>query len=369
MSKIKFISNIISLLLLTTTLLWSCGSKKEKATPQIKNITDAVFASGYITYSDEYWSTANAEGFILNSYIKEGDQVKTTQNLFQLSGEVQTLQSYNARANYQDAVINSNSNAPQIVQLKNKIVQAEKTLLLDTKNYERYKKLIVSNAVSQLDFDKAKLQYENAISNLEIQKKSLIDLENKMRLQVKNTKNQLDIQNTYVSDYLIKSATNGIVLEITKKTGELAKKGELLARIGGGKLIVKLYIAEEDINKVSINQKAILALNTDAKKTYEAKVSKIYPSFNEKEQSFVIEVSFVNEVPKLLSGTQVQGNIVVEERKNTIIIPSRFLSDNNTVILENGEEKTVEIGIINSEWTEILNGVDENTTIVLPKTK
>ena len=194
-------------------------------------------------------------------------------------------------------------------------------------------------------------------------------MENKMVLQVKNTKNQLDIQNKYVSDYLIKSATNGIVLEITKNTGELAKKGELLARIGGGKLITKLYIAEEDINKIALNQKAILALNTNTKRTYEAKVTKIYPTFDEKEQSFVIELSFINRVPKLLSGTQVQGNIVFEERKNAITIPSKFLTENNTVLLENGEEKTIELGIVNSEWIEVLNGLDENTIIVLPKTK
>jgi macrolide-specific efflux system membrane fusion protein len=359
----------IFMLLFTSLFLWSCGGKNETTTPQIKNITDAVFASGFITYSDEYWATANTEGFILKSYIKEGDKIKNNQNLFQLSGEIQTLQSNNAQTNYKDAVSNASHNAPQISQLKDKISQAEKTLDLDAKNYERYKILITSNAVSKVDFENAKLQYENSISNLEIQKKSLEDLQNKMNLQVKNTKNLWDIQNKYVSDYLMKSSTDGIVLEITKKTGELAKKGELLARIGGGKLVTKLYISEEDIDKIALNQKAILALNTDTKKTYLAKVSKIYPSFNEKEQSFVIEVSFEHEIPKLLSGTQVQGNIVFEERKNALIIPSRFLSENNTVLLENGEKQTVELGVINSEWIEIISGIEKNTTIVAPKAK
>jgi macrolide-specific efflux system membrane fusion protein len=365
----KSITNNIYILLFSSLLLLNCGGKNETTTPQTRNITDAIFASGFVSYSDEYWATANTEGFILNSYHREGDEVKNKQNLFQLSSEIQTLQSYNAQANYADAISNANSNSPQISKLKNKIVQAEKTLNLDTKNYNRHKKLIVSNAVSQLDFENIKLQYENAIVHLEIQKKSLKDLQNKMNLQVKNTKNQLDIQKKYVLDYLIKSASNGIVLEITKKTGELAKKGELLARIGGGKLMAKLYIAEEDINKIALHQKAILSLNTDTKRTYNAKVSKIYPSFNDKEQSFVIEVSFTNEVPKLLSGTQVQANIVFEERINSLIIPSRFLSENNTIILKSGKEKTIELGIINSEWVEVLKGVDENTTIVLPKTK
>jgi membrane fusion protein, macrolide-specific efflux system len=359
----------IFMLLFTSHFLLSCSGKNETTTPETKNITDAVFASGFVAYSDEYWATSNTEGAILKSYVKEGDKVQYNQHLFQLSGEVQSLQSYNAKTNYEDAQSNVNENAPQISQLKKAIHQAEKNLLLDAKNYDRYKILVASNAVSKVDFDKAKLQYENSILNLEIQKQSLEDLQNKLNLQVKNTKNQLDIQNKYVSDYLLKSAVNGVVLEITKKTGELAKKGELLARIGGGTLITKLYIAEEDINKIILNQKVMLVLNTDTKKTYEAKVSKIYPAFNDKEQSFVIEVSFINKVPKLISGTQVQGNIVFEERKNALIIPSRYLTENNMVILENGDKKQIKIGVRNSEWTEVISGIDKGTTIVLPKTK
>jgi len=365
--KNKFNKKNYLIFTLLLIVLWGCSGKKETTKPEIKNITDAVFASGYVAYSDEYWATANTEGFILNTYIKEGDTVKVLQNLFQLSSDIQLLNTQNAQVNYQDALAKINTNAPQLAQLKSQILQAERTLELDKKNYERYANLIAYKSVSQLEYDTASLQYENSKSNLKILKKSLIELENKLQLQIKNTKNQLEIQKQYVSDYLMKSTTNGVVLEITKNTGELAKKGELLARIGGGKLITKLYIAEEDINKIALNQKTILALNTDTKKTYEAKVSKIYPTFDDKEQSFIIEVSFTNEVPKLFSGTQVQGNIVFEERKNAITIPSKYLTENNTVLLENGEEKTIEIGIYNSEWTEVLTGIDENTTIILPK--
>ena len=108
-------------------------SNKETTKPIIKDITDAVFASGYVAYSDEYWVTANAEGFILNSYIKEGDKVKKEQKLFEISSEIQSLQSNNARINYQDALEKSNPKTPQILQLKNQIKQAEKTLGLDKK--------------------------------------------------------------------------------------------------------------------------------------------------------------------------------------------------------------------------------------------
>lgn len=367
---IKQNTHVLKCLLLSLfAFLFSCTDKTETTKAKTKTITDAVFASGYVSYSDEYWVTTTTEGIILKSFVKEGDKVHNNEDLFQLSGKVKTIQFLDAKANYEHALSNAKETSPSIVQLKKGIRQAEKKLSLDQKNYERYKNLLTHNAVSKVDFDNAKLKYENSKLNLDIQVKTLDDTRDKLNLQVINAKNQLDINNKYVSDYTLKSSTEGIVLELTKKTGELAKKGELLARIGSGNLVTKLFVAEEDINKIEMNQKTILALNTAPNQTYQAKVTKIYPSFNDKEQSFVVEVSFIEEAPKLLSGTQVQANIVIEERKNALIIPAKYLTRNNSVILQNSEEKNVEVGVKNSQWVEILNGIDKHTLIVLPNPK
>ena len=354
------------MIFITIGMLFSSCGKKDPITPEIIDITDTVFGSGYITFSDEYWVTANTDGFILKSYIKEGDKVSKNQSLFQLSSEVQKLHTTNAKVNYQDALINANPNSPQLLQLKNQIAYAEKTLNLDKKNYKRYAKLVETEAVSLSEYEKIKLQFENSTFNLEILKKTLTDLENKLQLQVENTKNQMDIQNQYFGDYLITSVLEGIVLEILKNTGEQAKRGELLARIGAGKLVTKLYISEEDINLIKLSQDVVLSLNTDTKKIYKAVVLKIYPAFDEKEQSFVIEVEFTEDLPKLYSGTQVQANIIIEERKNALVIPSNYLLNDNKVLLENGDEVQIEIGVKNNEWVEIISGIDEHTIIINP---
>jgi len=348
-----------------TILISSCG-KREKMYAYRKNIIDAVFASGNIQYSDEYWVTANAEGFIMETYVKESDQVDLNQSLFQLSNDVQSLQSKNAFANYQNALINNSSNSPQIAQLKNQIAQLRASHELDKKNYERYSELVKTNAISQLDFEKAELQYNSSqitLSNLE---KSLIDLKNNLQLSLDNAKNKLDIQKQYYADYHIKSMISGYVLEVNKNKGELVKKGDVIARIGGGSLITKLYVAEEDINKVKLGQKVQLALNTEKDKTYQAKVSKIYPSFDNDEQSFVIEVKFINKAPQLYSGTQVQANIIIDEQKNALVIPKKYLIKNNKVLGANNEEIQVKIGIINAEWVQIVEGIDETFELVLP---
>ncbi len=358
--------NISLYLVIATMLLTSCD-RKEKTYTDRKDIIDAVFASGYVEYSDEYWVTANAEGFMVEAYVEEGDTVTLNQALFELSSNVQSLQAKIAMINYQDALSKADPTSPQIVQLKNQIEQSKATLELDKKNYERNSKLIRTNAISQQDFDQAKLQYENAkvtLSNLE---KSLTDLENNLRLSVKNAKNQLDIQQSYFGDCHLKSMIEGYVLEMTKNKGELIKKGEMIARVGGGDLITKLHVAEEDINKVQTGQKVQLVLNTEKDKTYQATVSKIHPAFDVQEQSFVIEVEFSNKTPRLRSGTQVQANVVIDEQEDALIIPRKYLMNGDKLLTSNNEEIQVKVGIRNAQWVQILEGIDEGTELVLPK--
>ncbi|MFN0201302.1 MAG: HlyD family efflux transporter periplasmic adaptor subunit [Bacteroidia bacterium] len=473
--------------------LASC-SKNQTTKPERKDIVDAVFASGAVSFADEYVATANVEGFIKEAKVKEGDAVAQGALLFQLSNEVQSLQTANALTNYEEAMTSAGTaspkllqleaqvqqakqtleldrknmerydnevntpkiqqirqqlaqarevlevdkknyeryeaqiNAPKIVQLNKQLAQAKQTFELDKKNYERYEALLKTHAVSKLEYDKIQLQYENGKNNVQIAEKNLaekeaalsIDLDkvklqyensknnvaiweknlaektalarlddDKVRLQyensksnvailekaladskktlnqtVKTTQNQVEIQKQYFGDYSIYSAMMGTVLELPKQVGELARRGEMLARIGGGKLITKLFVAEEDINQVQLGQKVALSLNTDKNKTYQAKVTKIYPDFNKKEQSFVIEVEFDEPIAQLRSGTQVQANIIVGEKKNALVLPKKFLRKGDKVLKTNKEEVFIKVGIRNLEWVEILEGIDEKTEVL-----
>lgn len=359
----------ISLYIIMASLLLSSCNRKETTIADRKDVVDVVFANGYVEYSDEYWATANAEGFIIQSSVKEGDKVILNQSLYELSSNVQSIQANNALVNYQDALSKANPNSPQIAQINNQIEQTKAALELDKKNHERNTNLVKTQAISQLDFEKSKLQYETSKINLNNLEKSLLDLKSSLNISVKNAKNQLAIEQNNFDEYNIKSMIDGFVLEVVKNKGELVKKGETIARIGGGNLITKLYVAEEDINKIEIGQKVELALNTEKDKTYSAKVSEIYPAFDIQEQSFVIEVAFLDTTPILRSGTQVQANIIVGEQKNALIIPKKYLIQGDKVLTSNSEEIKVKVGIRNAEWIQIVEGIDENTELVLPNNK
>jgi multidrug resistance efflux pump len=347
-------------------LVSSCTSNQETK-PQRKNITDAVFASGYVTNENEYLVISAADGYLNKSLVKEGDKVTAGMPLFILNNDVQSAQYSTSLANYTDAKSKNNPNSAQIQQLNLQISQAKSQLENEKQNFNRYSNLIQTNAVSQMDFDKVRLQYESSKSNVSILEKSLADLKRQLALNETNADEQLKIQQRNNKDFTLTAISNGLIITVNKNQGEFVRRGETVANIGAGSPIIKLYVAEEDISRVRLGNKVVVSLNTDKQKTYKATVSRIYPGFDTVNQSFIVEAKFDQIPENLFYNTQLQANIIISEKKNALIIPANYLLSGDSVQLKNGIEMHIQKGISNNEWVEILSGLTENQTIVIPK--
>ncbi len=269
----------------------SC-SRNDTVQPQRKEITDAVFASGNIVDEDQYLVIAATEAYLDKSLVKEGDTVKAGAMLFLLSNEIQSAQFESARTNYNDAKVRNDVNSPQLQELKLQIEQGKAQVMNDERNFNRYANLVKTGAVSKAEYDKVKLQYDASQSNLAILGKSFGDMKLGLELKERNASDQLKIQQRNNKDYLVAANYNGIVLSVEKNQGEFLRRGETIAKIGAGNRMVKLSIAEEDISRIKLNDKVVVSLNTDTQKNYLARITKIYPSFDTKEQAFIAEAIF-----------------------------------------------------------------------------
>ncbi|MEL6538185.1 MAG: HlyD family efflux transporter periplasmic adaptor subunit [Bacteroidota bacterium] len=334
-------------------------------TPEEKDILEAVFASGNTIQDHEYHVTAKAEGYLEASLVKEGDEVHIGEPMFRIAGEVQTQQLAQAQAQYDDAQAQLAPTSPQTQQFRLQIEQARIQLAADEKNHLRYQELIKTQAVSQLDFERVALQYEGSKANLALLEQSLAELETGLALQLKNAETQLAIQQENQTDYLLNAALNGQVLRVSKKEGELVHRGESIAQLGGGATLIRLFVAEEDINRVVEGQKVLVSLNTHPDETYEAKVSKVYPAFDAQEQSFLVEAEFISRPDRVLAGTQLQANIITGQKAQALVIPTEFLINGNQVMLANQEIRPIQIGISNNSWTEVLGGLEVDEELIL----
>jgi len=349
-------------------LATSC-SQNETTHPQRKDITDAVFASGNIFDENEYLIIAATDEYLNKSFVREGDKVQEGMQLFMLSGEIGSAEYATALANFSDAKIKNSESAPQLQQLKLQISQAYLQLINDESNFKRYENLVKTKAVPQIDYDKAKLQYEASKNNKAILEQSLLDLKRQLALNEKNAFEQLKIQKRNQQNDYITANFNGIVMTVNKNQGEYVRRGETIAKLGDGHPMIKLFIAEEDIKLVKLNDTVVVSINTDKQKTYAARISKIYPAFDTKEQSFIAEARFEKIPEPLFYNTQLQANIIIANKANALIIPAKYVINGNSLQLTNGKILQFEKGISNNEWVEVLNGITEKETIVLQKSK
>lgn len=346
----------------------STGCNRQESTlPTRRNIVDAVFASGNVLTENQYIVTPQAEGYLSQIFFREGDSVKAGQVLFTIENIAQPEQLVNAETNYEYALSNARANSPVLNQLLAQKKQIENKLKTDSLNFVRHQKLVKSGAVSQVDYEKAKVSYENSLQDLISVNNEISDTKNKLDLEVSKNRANLATQQNTSSYYKIVAASDGVIFEIQKQRGELVKRGEPLAEIGSGKYIAKLFIAEEDINKLKLGQEVFIELNAERGKSYRANISKVYPYFDSKEQSFLAEATFAESTALLKSGTQLQANIKTSEKNNAIVIPSEYLLPGDFILDKNQDQVKVTVGIRSNEWVEIISGLDESSIIYYPR--
>jgi multidrug efflux pump subunit AcrA (membrane-fusion protein) len=351
---------------LVFSLMLSACSKQETTLPVRKNLEDAVFASGHIEQENNYTVSAKVDGILLAFPYKEGDSVSAGDVIARIESEVQSNQLQDALTVYQDAVRSASPDSPTLQHIQTQIDQAQKQLAFDQENYDRYKELWDKKTVAEVDFKKIELQYQGSRSNLLALQKQYEDVQNDLKLSVERSKVQLNSQQALLADYALTTEASGQVIQVFKKQGELARRGEAIARIGSGDYLIKLFVAEDDITKVDVGDPIAVQINTYPDERFMAHITKIYPAFDEAKQSYIVEARFDQLPEKMFSGTQLQANIETEKRENVLVIPTDYLSRGNFVLMENGEERQIVTGSQSREWTEVVSGISEQDVIVNP---
>ena len=360
-SQKGFIIYLIGLAILTA----AC-TQQEQTRPVLKNIEDAVFASGYIEQEYNYTVSAKVDGILLSCPVKEGDSVIKGEAIATIENDVQNNQLQEALAVYADASQNASANSLQLQQIQTQIDQAKQQLAFDKENYARYKDLREKNSISQLEFEKIALQYQAAQNNLESLEQNFAEVQKSLKLTEERSLVQVQTQRSILKDYQLTTGVSGQVINVFKKQGELARRGEPIAKIGSGQYLIKLFVSEDDITKVALGQWVATSINTYPDEVFQARVTRIYPGFDEAEQSYIVEAAFEQMPEKMFSGTQLQANIKVGGRQNVLIIPTSFLSRGSYVMLENGSEKQIATGSTNKDWTEVLSGLSPEDIILKP---
>lgn len=368
---------IVILLLIVVTaaglfILFNKG-RDETTQPNIKSITEAVYASGYIVPEDEYKIYAMAEGYIVSKNKSAGDTVKPGEVILTVQNEASAAKVGASLSALEYARLNASDNSPVMTDLMNKLNSAEAKYKNDSINYHRYKAMYEAQAITKTQFDQASLTYEIAGNDLKSAREMLTKTREQLKVELRNAQSGLAASNQESGNYVIRSLMDGIVYDLTKELGEAVRRNDVLGIVGTkGEKKLQLSVDQNDISKIKTGQAVVVKMDVTGDKTYNAAITKIYPNMNQNDQSFKVEATFTEPYHFEFVHASVEANIIIAQKEKALVIPKNVVQPGDIVEVKAlGMNKQVKIkkGLENLEFIEVLEGVSDSDEIVIPKAK
>ncbi|WP_411030500.1 efflux RND transporter periplasmic adaptor subunit [Spongiimicrobium sp. 3-5] len=357
----------IALSIIVALLLGSCNTNEERILPTKTKITESVYSSVTVQPDSLYKVYAIVAGILEKNLVEEGDTVRRHDPIIQIVNATPKLNTENAKLQLQLAKENYSGKATLLSELKEQLSTAKLQLQNDSVNYYRQKNLWDQQIGSKVEYDNRKLAYELSQNNSILLKNKYQRTKNELETTLKQAENNYKTSLITTKDYSVESKINGTVYDLYKNTGEIVNTLEPLASVGStNSFVIELLVDEVDIVKLRIGQKAIITLDAYKSDLFEATLSKIYPSKDERSQTFKVEALFDKAPDMLYPGLAGEGNIIVAKKNNALTIPNEYLIDKNKVLTDKGIVEVV-TGLSNMDVVEIISGLDPDTYIQKPK--
>ena len=359
------------------------STRQSTAVVQRGNLTIAINSTGVVEPTLTVELKSKASGEIIELPIEEGDIIKKGQLIARLDQKTAQNEFDQSQADLEVAQV--------------ALSQAEKQLSRQKQMYER-------GLISEFDYENAVLANEQANSNLVRAKTALEDAKEKL------------------SDTVIKSPIDGIVLQKLVEKGQIISSG--ISAVTGGTTIamvadmsrayVKTAVDEVDIGQIEPNQKATVVAETYPDREFRGEVLRIHPlaKMEQNVTTFDVTIEVDNSEGLLMAGMNASVEIIAGFRENVLLVPREALTDarsiarmvgfnpmgagqrNNmrrsqsgsptggpppgmmtdkstnpkrmVIVIANGQEepRDVEIGLSNFEKAEILSGLAEGDTVL-----
>ncbi|MED0678826.1 efflux RND transporter periplasmic adaptor subunit [Aneurinibacillus thermoaerophilus] len=412
------------------------GTPVSLATVVQKDMESRIMTTGKVKMEQEMTVYAGASGKIVALHAAEGAPVKKGQILGEIytediknqlididsqlidmdeqardvDNQVADTSAQIAEKKAELAKLQAANDAIEIAKAENGIRQAEQELEQAKREYARIKTLVESGAEKKQELDKASDQIKQAefklkTSQYELAEKkkgpkreevtallvSIAQLEERKKRtatkkesiaskkqKIEEKRQQLLAQR---NDALIVAPIDGTVLTQKAKAGEYTTKGNELLKVGTTQNIyVEAEIAEADIGKVRVGQKAKLEGGALGKQVAEAHVVSISPvaieaatqkSGQQSERAKVAVKLALDKPNELLRpGFRIDVTIVHQSAKQALQVPIEAVQKNGgkafVWINENGlaKKKAVVTGMENELFAEVKQGLKAGTKVI-----
>jgi multidrug resistance efflux pump len=350
----------------------SCKKTEETAKPEYRALTEAVYASGTLSPRSEYKVYAMADGVITRRMVDEGNAVKAGEVLFRIDNEEQAARMNAARDVFRTAESNYKSSSPALEEAEAALRSARSKLATDSVQFSRVSELYASKAMTQADYDRAKLTLQVSQNDFSAAKQRAERTKRQLYVDLQNAESQFKVSAKQESNALVKSSTDAMVYELYKQQGEAVRRNDPLALLGSpNEVYIKLSVDELDIQKIQIGQEVLVKIDIYQDRTFKAKVEKVYPMLTKQDQSFRVDAAFIEALPARFVGVTAEANIVISRKERALVIPKALVLKGDSVLVKNADGTTAKVKIRKGAETfdvvEILSGLSDSSQLVVKK--
>lgn len=188
--------------------------------------------------------------------------------------------------------------------------------------------------------------------------------------QVREYEARVAAQKDRIDTLRLKAPMDGVVLRRDGEVGEIAGTGsnDVLLWVGRPHpLRIVAEVNEDDIPRVKVGQRTLLRHEGHSGSPLAATVESVTPKGDPQTKTFRVYLALPDDTP-LKVGMSVEANIVVDEAKNVLLVPSEAVSDKTVLLVVDGRvrRRTVEPGIRGTRMTEVRHGLSASDRIVSP---
>ncbi len=353
------------------SLLWilffvSCSSNDSGIiTPQVTQITESVYASGYVKALHQYEAYANASGPIQEIFVREGDRIKTEDPILAIYNEREKLSRENAELTQAFSAIQTNQSRLRELQLT--IDLAKSTLENDSLLLARQQHLRDRNIGTEVELEQRKLAFQNSKSSYSSALLRYQDLQREIEYNDRSASKNLAISRALESDFVLKSKIDGIVYALPREKGEMVNPQTVVAVLGSEQdFYMEMQVDEYDIVQIKVGQSVVITMDSYKGQAVEGEITRIYPLMSVQTKSFTVEAKFTKAPPLLYPNLSLEANIITHIATETLVIPRSYLWKEEFVITADKDTIPVKVGIKNFQHAQILQGIDRQTRLLKP---